>query len=112
MGRTLILESVHEVYNRSQFQGTVERRHTDQRCYVIAPCGCENSTALGVYNGRSAPTCDGVTVLCDDHAIPDNWDEWDWLLEQEAQREEQQYAEWERFYPLPHATGKYPSRLR
>lgn len=69
--RDTILESCHGIQGRRpQFTGSSPTRKGDRIIYT-ATCGCENSTRTS----EMGATCDGVTVLCREHAIPDDWDE-------------------------------------
>lgn len=74
--RTLFLENCTAARRRQQFKdapaGVVEGNYI----VVTAPCGCQNSTRLGEYNGRTMPTCDGSTNLCDEHAVEDDYDDY------------------------------------
>jgi hypothetical protein len=83
MPRTLICENALAARDRNQFDGCV-RREENGRVILTALCGCENSTRLGEYNGRTVATADGRTFLCNQHAIPDPEEDWDEVEDEDA----------------------------
>ena len=62
------LESCHWLVDRRPQFANCELRVSDGCQVRTADCGCENRTRL--VGGR--PSADGLTVLCDDHALDDD----------------------------------------